>query len=132
MRILIACGVSQQREGGGAGIVYNLASALRAFGHSVDCLFHEDLLTRRRLPKRLDAVELAIQAAREIRRRRENYDVVNIHAPFGFAYGFLRKWRRGRPLPPFPKRWPWPSKPPAPSIPPGRAPRPPAPTTSAN
>src|SRR5713226_9164823 len=101
MRILIVCGVSRQREGGVAGIVYNLASVLRAFGHTVDCLFREDLLARRRLPKRLDAVELAIQATRLIRRRRENYDVVNIHAPIGFAYGSLRKWLGGRGLPPY-------------------------------
>src|SRR5260370_16893273 len=105
MRILIVCGASRQREGGVAGIVYNLASALRALGHTVDCLFHEDLLTRRRLPEHLDAVELAIQAARQIRRRRENYDVVNIHAPFCFAYAFLRKWRTGQRLPPYPSSY---------------------------
>src|SRR2546425_9373688 len=101
MRILIVCGASRQREGGVAGVVYNLASELRSFGHTVDCLFREDLLARRKLPERLDTVDLAIQAAGKIRRARENYDVVNIHAPFGFAYGFLRKWRGGALLPPY-------------------------------
>jgi len=101
MRILIVCGASRQREGGVAGVVYNLARELRNFGHTVDCLFREDLLARRRLPERLDTVDLAMQAAGKIRRARENYDVVNIHAPFGFAYGFLRKWRGGQRLPPY-------------------------------
>src|SRR5260370_9194469 len=100
MRILIVCGASRQREGGVAGVVYNLASELRSFGHTVDCLFREDLLARRKLPERFDTVDLAIQASGKIRRPGENSDVVNIYAPFCSAYVALRKWRRRQQLPP--------------------------------
>ena len=101
MRILIACGSPRRPEGGVAGVVYNLARELRVLGHSVDCWFHEDILARRRLPARLETIDLAMQVSKRIRREADNYDVVNIHAPFGFVYGAWRKRFGGQKAPPY-------------------------------
>lgn len=101
MRILIACGASRRREGGVAGVVLNLSAALRALGHSVDAWFYEDLLPRRRLPRRFETVELAFAIARKIRERRADYDVVNVHAPYGFVYGASRRFRGAAAGPPY-------------------------------
>ncbi len=101
MRILIACGASRRPEGGVAGVVHNLARELRALGHSVDCWFHEDLLPSRRLPARFETIDLAMQIAHRIRNQARNFDVVNIHAPFGFVYGMWRHLIGRRVSPPY-------------------------------
>lgn len=101
MRILIACGAPKLREGGVAGVVHNLAAELQSSGHSVDCLFHEDLLPHRKLLKRLETVDLAWAIARHIERHKGKYDVVNIHAPLGFVYGAKRRWKGSKGNPPY-------------------------------
>jgi glycosyltransferase involved in cell wall biosynthesis len=101
MRILIACGASRRAEGGVAGVVYNLAAELCALGHSVDCLFREDLLPGRTLPTRFETVDLARAIARRIGTQKRNYDVVNIHAPYGFVYGAKRRWKGASAGPPY-------------------------------
>ncbi|MBZ5700736.1 MAG: glycosyltransferase family 4 protein [Acidobacteriia bacterium] len=101
MRILIAAPVSRQREGGVANVVHNTAEGLRARGHQVTCLFREDLLPRPVAFPRFEALYFAVRLARELRRRRAEFDVVNIHAPTGFVYGLLRRLRRAGGLPPY-------------------------------
>ncbi|MBZ5527520.1 MAG: glycosyltransferase family 4 protein [Acidobacteriia bacterium] len=101
MRILIAAPVPKLREGGVAGIVYNMADSLRALGHDVQFLFLEDLLPRPVAFPRFSMLYFSFRLAREIFRRRAEFDVVNIHAPAGFAYGLLRRFRRSAALPPY-------------------------------
>ncbi len=101
MNILLAAAVPRRREGGVAGNVYNLAAELRALGHFVDCLFLEDLLERRSLPQRFETLDLAWRIARRIRAAPSAYDVVNIHAPYGFLYGFARRLRWRSNCPPY-------------------------------
>lgn len=100
MKILIAAPVPQRREGGVANVVYNMAEGLRGLGHEVTCLFQEDLLPRPVAIPRFETVYFAFRLACELLRRRGEFDVVNIHAPAGFAYGFLRHLLRAAGLPP--------------------------------
>ncbi len=100
MRILIAAGVTANREAGTASAVYNVADGLRALGHHVDCLLADDLLPRPVLLPRFTDLYMAFRLARTILQRRGFYDVVNVHTHIGFAYGLLRKFRGGRDLPP--------------------------------
>jgi glycosyltransferase involved in cell wall biosynthesis len=101
MRILIAAYCPKQREGGVANVVYNTADSLRVRGHQVTCLFREDILPRPVAFPRFEAVYFAVRLARELRRRRAEFDLVNIHAPVGFAYGFCRSWLFRQDLPPY-------------------------------
>jgi glycosyltransferase involved in cell wall biosynthesis len=91
MRILMISGVPGKAEAGVAGIVYNLTRELRALGHSVEPRFFEDLLSKQRWPNRFRTVEFAKQIARYVRERKSEFDIVNIHAPFGFWYGVRRR-----------------------------------------
>jgi len=78
-------------EGGVAGIVHNLAKELRLLGHSVEPKFFEDLLPEQKWPNRLRAVEFAKRIAGCVEERKSDFDIVNIHAPFGFWYGGRRR-----------------------------------------
>jgi glycosyltransferase involved in cell wall biosynthesis len=93
MRILMISGVPGKAEAGVAGIVYNLARELGALGHSVKPLFFEDLLPQQKWPHRFRTIEFAKKISEYVREVRTDYDVINIHAPFGFWYGWQR--RRG-------------------------------------
>ena len=101
MRILMISGVQGKAEAGVAGIVYNLARQLTDFGHSVKPLFFEDLMPTQKWPNRFRTVEFARSAAQYVAKHREEYDVVNIHAPFGFWYGALRRWLGPKAGPPY-------------------------------
>lgn len=92
MRILIISGVPGKAEAGVSGIVYNLAKELRGLGHIVEPKFFEDLLPKQRWPSRFRTIEFAREIARHVKTRKREFDVVNIHAPSGFWYG----WRRRR------------------------------------
>ena len=100
MKILIAAPVPKQREGGVSNVVHNMAESLQARGHEVNCLFREDVLGRVGFAKRFDALHFALRLARDLARKRQAFDVVNIHAPVGFAYGVLRR-RRSTKFPPY-------------------------------
>ncbi|MGC2828828.1 MAG: glycosyltransferase family 4 protein [Candidatus Acidiferrum sp.] len=91
MKILIAIGVSRQKEAGAAGVVLNHARELAKRGHIVDCWFMEDVLDRPAKPKRFEALLFARELSRRIRREPGKYDLVNLHAPCGCMYGV---WRR--------------------------------------
>lgn len=94
-------GVPGKVETGVAGVVYNLAEHLRSMGHSVNPLFFEDLLPMPRWPNRFRTVEFAKRIADYVKDVRSHYDVINIHAPFGFWYGIERRLRGSSVGPPY-------------------------------
>ncbi|HXY23818.1 MAG TPA: glycosyltransferase family 4 protein [Candidatus Acidoferrum sp.] len=91
MRILMISGVPGKAEAGVAGIVYNLAKELRELGHGVEARFFEDLLPEQKWPNRFRTVEFAKRIADYVQERKKEFDIVNIHAPFGFSYGARRR-----------------------------------------
>src|SRR5262245_61974101 len=102
MRIAIAAPVSKRPEQGATNVVYNTADALRARGHEVTCLFLEDVAPPRPGPTpRFQPISFAARLAAHLGRRRDEFDVVNIHAPSGLAYGLLRRVAWGSNLPPY-------------------------------
>lgn len=101
MRILIAIGVSRQKEAGAAGVVLNHAAELTKRGHTVDCWFLEDVLERPAKPKRFEALIFARSLSRRIRGAPGKYDVVNLHAPWGCAYGVWRRMFGNADAPPY-------------------------------
>ena len=101
MNILIAIGVLRQREAGAAGVVFNHAEQLEKLGHQVDCWFFDDILPFPRWPARFRDLEFAIAVSSRIRRQPRQYDVVNLHAPWGCVYGLSRKWFPIAELPPY-------------------------------
>jgi glycosyltransferase involved in cell wall biosynthesis len=101
MRILMISGVPGKAEAGVAGIVYNLAKELGELGHSVKPLFFEDLLPKQTWPNRFRTVEFAKRIAEYVRETGKEFDIVNIHAPFGFWYGAQRRQRGAQAGPPY-------------------------------
>lgn len=91
MRILIAIGVSRQKEAGAAGVVLSHVAELQKRGHEVECWFLEDVLTQPVEWRRFEALRFAREIARRIRKEPARFDVVNLHAPWGCVYG---KWHR--------------------------------------
>jgi glycosyltransferase involved in cell wall biosynthesis len=100
MRIAIATLSSGHPEGGVANVVHNTARALRDRGHEVICLFGEDVHPSSG-SARFRAAHFSYRLAQVLSRRRNEFDVVNIHAPVGFVYGFRRRFRSGDGLPPY-------------------------------
>jgi len=101
MRILMISGVPGKAEAGVAGIVYNLAKELGDLGHSVEPIFFEDLLPQQKWPHRFRSIEFAHKISEYITEVRNDCDVVNIHAPFGFWYGAQRRRRGSHAGPPY-------------------------------
>src|SRR6266478_6431934 len=101
MRILMISGAPGKAEGGVAGIVHNLARELGNLGHSVKPMFFEDLLPEQRWPNRFRTVEFAKRIAEYVQEARNEFDIINIHAPFGFWYGAQRRWRGSQAGPPY-------------------------------
>ena len=101
MRILIAIGVPRKEEAGAAGVVLNHARELAKRGHRVDCWFLGDVLAKPARSRRFEALIFAVSLAKRILRERTKYDVVNIHAPWGCAYGVARKFFRPTGAPPY-------------------------------
>jgi glycosyltransferase involved in cell wall biosynthesis len=101
VRILIATPVPRQREAGAAGVVFNHARELEKRGHTVDCWFLDDLVTGAAGSGRLVALRFALLLAKKILKDRQVYDVVNLHAPSGCAYGLWRKFLRPPGAPPY-------------------------------
>jgi glycosyltransferase involved in cell wall biosynthesis len=96
MRILIAIGVRRSREAGAAGVVFNHAEELIKLGHEVETWFFEDVLAAPSWPVRLEQLEFAVAVSRRIRSNPTQYDVVNLHAPWGCIYGTVRKFLHRR------------------------------------
>jgi glycosyltransferase involved in cell wall biosynthesis len=101
MRIAIATLSSGQPEGGVANVVHNTAQALRGRGHDVTCLFSEDILPSSTAIPRFHAAYFSYRLAKLLSWRKGEFDIVQIHAPIGFMYGFLRRFRPGAGLPPY-------------------------------
>jgi glycosyltransferase involved in cell wall biosynthesis len=101
MRILMIAGVPGKAEAGGAGVVYNVTDELRKLGHSVKVMFFEDVLARQRWPARFRTIEFARAVAKYAAQAKNDYDIINIYAPFGFWYGFLRRRRGSHAGPPY-------------------------------
>ena len=96
----MAASVPKRREGGVAAIIYNLGRELQSLGHQVTYLFLEDLVPRGSASPRFVDVIFSQRLARYISRNVARFSVVNLHAPSGFVYGLLRRWR-GRNYPPY-------------------------------
>jgi glycosyltransferase involved in cell wall biosynthesis len=101
MKILIAIGVPRQREAGAASVVFHHARELERRGHAVDCWFLDDIFAEPVRLKRFEAMSFACSVAKRIFRNRKKYDVVNLHAPWGFAYGLWRRLARPADAPPY-------------------------------
>ncbi len=101
MRILMISGAQGKAEAGVAGVVYNLANELYELGHSVKPLFFEDLLPKQKWPNRFRTVEFAKRIAEYVQETGKEFDIVNIHAPFGFLYGAQRRRRGTQAGPPY-------------------------------
>lgn len=101
MRILMIAGTDGKPEGGVSGIVYNLTRELTNLGHSVTPKFMPDILPSPCWPHRFRTVEFAVEIARFVRKASSEFDVINVHAPFGFAYGFARRRRGSSAGPPY-------------------------------
>ncbi|HTQ62323.1 MAG TPA: glycosyltransferase family 4 protein [Candidatus Solibacter sp.] len=101
MKILIAIGVPRQKEAGAAGVVFNHAEELAKRGHSVECWFLEDVLKRPARPKRFEALLFARGVSKRILKERDRFDVVNLHAPCGCAYGISRALFKPAGAPPY-------------------------------
>ncbi|HTB94159.1 MAG TPA: glycosyltransferase family 4 protein [Candidatus Sulfotelmatobacter sp.] len=101
MKILIAIGVLRKREAGAAGVVFNHAEELQKLGHQVDCWFFDDVLPQPRWPARFRDMEFASAISSRIRRQPRQYDVVNLHAPWGCVFGLSRKWFPSTEFPPY-------------------------------
>lgn len=101
MRVLMISGVPGKAEAGVAGIVYNLARELGDLGHTVKPIFFEDLLPEQRWPLRFRTLEFAKRISEYVKEVRSGYDVINIHAPFGFWYGAQRRRRGSQAGPPY-------------------------------
>jgi glycosyltransferase involved in cell wall biosynthesis len=101
LRILIAIGVSRQKEAGAAGVVLHHAEELIERGHEVECWFLEDVLKEPARSKRFEAWHFAKELSKRIQQERGKYDVVNLHAPWGSAYGAWRRKNRGSVSPPY-------------------------------
>lgn len=57
-------------------------------------MFFEDLMPKQRWPARFRTFEFAARVASYVNEVKNEYDVVNIYAPYGFWYGFRRR-RKG-------------------------------------
>ena len=90
MRILIASGDRRVREAGAAGVVFHHAEELQKLGHQVDVWFFDDVIPSPRWPARFSSLEFATALSRRIRSSPAQFEVVNIHAPFGCVYGLAR------------------------------------------
>jgi len=101
LRILIAIGVHRQREAGAAGVVLNHARELGKRGHIVECWFLDDIFKQPAKPQRFESLFFALAVARRIRKEPEKFDVVNLHAPWGCAYGIWRRVFRPSVSPPY-------------------------------
>jgi glycosyltransferase involved in cell wall biosynthesis len=101
MRILMISGVPGKAEAGVAGIVYNVARELDKLGHRVKPMFFEDLLPQQKWPHRFRTIEFSKRISEYVEEAPTEFDVVNIHAPFGFWYGWQKRLSSAQASPPY-------------------------------
>jgi glycosyltransferase involved in cell wall biosynthesis len=101
MRVLMIAGVAGKAEAGGAGVVHNVAKEVRNLGHTVKPMFFEDLMPKQRWPGRFRTLEFAARVSSYVTEVKNEYDVVNIYAPYGFWYGFQHRRKGSAAGPPY-------------------------------
>ena len=101
MNILMGSGVVKRREGGVAGVIYNLGHELERLGHQVTYIFQEDLIKPGSISPRFSELVFSWRLGRYIAENRQKFSVVNLHAPNGFPYGLRRRWRHSAGYPPY-------------------------------
>ena len=100
LNILMGSGVAKRREGGVAGVIYNLGRELERMGHHVTYIFQEDLVEPGSVPQRFNELIFSLRLGRYIAENKKKFSIVNLHAPTGFPYGLRRRWQRA----PMPRR----------------------------
>jgi glycosyltransferase involved in cell wall biosynthesis len=101
LRILIAIGVPRQKEAGAAGVALNHATELEKLGHRVTCWFLDDVFEGPPRAQRFATLLFASAVAKKILKQRTEFDVVNLHAPWGGIYGIWRKLLHPAGSPPY-------------------------------
>jgi glycosyltransferase involved in cell wall biosynthesis len=94
-------GVPRRREGGVAGMIYNLGRELENVGHHVTYIFKEDLVEPGSVSPRWSELVFSLRLGRYIVQNREKFSIVNLHAPAGFPYGLRRRLQRTAGCPPY-------------------------------
>ena len=82
-------------------MVLSHAAELTKLGHMVDCWFLDDILKEAGKRKRFEAWLFAKAVSRKIQEQHAKFDVVNLHAPWGCAYGTWRRKNQGAGTPPY-------------------------------
>src|ERR1700760_4984251 len=100
LNILMAAGVPKRREGGVATIVYNLGREMENRGHRVTYLFLDDLIAPDSVSPRFSELIFSARLAKYVAAHRDEFSLLNLHAPAGLVYGLKRKWF-GRSGPPY-------------------------------
>jgi glycosyltransferase involved in cell wall biosynthesis len=101
LNILMGSGVTKRREGGVAGVIYNLGRELELLGHHVTYIFQEDLIEPGSVPQRFNELVFSMRLGRYVAENRMKFSIVNLHAPTGFPYGLRRRWQSAAGLPPY-------------------------------
>jgi glycosyltransferase involved in cell wall biosynthesis len=101
LNILMGSGVTKKREGGVAGVIYNLGRELAGMGHNVTYVFQEDLIEPGSVSPRFNELVFSLRLGRYIAENRQKFSIVNLHAPTGFPYGLRRRWQRSAGYPPY-------------------------------
>ena len=96
MKILMAAGVPKRREGGVAGIASSYAHEFERLGQQVTLIFAEDLAPVAARPGRFHELRFAARLAAYIWQQRNEFDIVNLHAPTGVLYGVRRRLFPGK------------------------------------
>jgi glycosyltransferase involved in cell wall biosynthesis len=92
LRILMSACVPRRREGGVAAMIYNLGHELEKRGHSLTYIFQEDLFGQDTVSSRINALVFAQRLNFYIAAHREEFSIVNLHAPSGLFYGMHRRF----------------------------------------
>jgi|SRR6266850_1250461 len=101
LNILMGSGVPRRREGGVAGVIYNLGRELENLGHRVTYVFQEDLMEPGSVSPRFSELVFSLRLGRYVAENRKKFSIVNLHAPTGFPYGLRRRWHRAKGYPPY-------------------------------
>src|SRR5260370_32681387 len=96
MRIVMAGGVPERREGGVAGTIYNLGRKMEELGHSATYVFLDDLIVQGSVAPRFVELVFSLRLARYIAKNRGKFSIVNLHAPAGLVYWWRRRWNRSQ------------------------------------
>ena len=101
LKILMAAGVPKRREGGVATIVYNLGREMEQRGHRVTYVFLDDLIPPDSVSPRFSELIFSKRLAKYISQHRDEFSLLNLHAPAGLVYGLKRRWLGRKTGPPY-------------------------------